>query len=67
MRCVTVGTVTDYIPAMAAPRKSTAKKPTRPNPTRADGRPKSKLTMVAEEAATAAKRDLLLKTCKAEG
>ncbi len=57
---------------MAAPRtatKTTARTPRggskatpTPKPTRADGRPKSLLTLAAEAAATEAKRALLLKT-----
>lgn len=50
-------------------RASSRTKPTapQPDPTRADGRVKSKLTMAREAAALAAGRALLLATLKAEG
>lgn len=52
-------------PASAGPRTK-SKVPT-PAPTRADGRPKSKLTLAGEAGALAAKRELLLKTLVACG
>lgn len=59
---------------MPAPKKSTAKKPIarRPKvpavePTRADGRAKSALTLAGEQAARDAKRALLLKALKDNG
>lgn len=59
------------IPVMPPPKKrTTQKKPAPPapppavEPTRADGRPKSKLTLAAEQAALEAKRALLLETLR---
>lgn len=56
---------------MAAPKPRTSKrtKPSapQPDPTRADGRVKSRLTLAREAAALAAGRALLLATLKAEG
>lgn len=52
---------------MATTKKNTrprGKAPT-PKPTRADGRPKSKLTLAGEEGALRAKRELLLSTLAA--
>lgn len=57
---------TKKAPTRAKPRNSSAKAPA-PKPTRADGRPKSKLTLAGEEGAIRAKRELLLKTLDATG
>jgi transcriptional regulator with GAF, ATPase, and Fis domain len=54
----------------AKPRTTTTRrKPTapQPDPTRADGRVKSKLTLAREAGATAAGRELLLSTLEAKG
>lgn len=54
-----------------APKKSTRTKAPKaapePAPSRADGRPKSKLTLAAERAALDAKRQLLLATLREHG
>lgn len=53
---------------MTAPKKRTPKaRSPQPPAARADGRPKSKLTLAAERAALEAKRALLLETLKEQG
>ena len=48
---------------MAAPRKTRTKAPT-PSPTRADGRPKSLLSIEGERASMEARRTMLLRSLK---